>query len=254
MIAEFVSLTQCGSSTAKDFLRRNQWKLNYALNDYYDQTPGGFLEESQPELTYPEELVTLYEKYALEDKNKIDTEGLIHLIEDLDYKLEDLVTICLASLLHCANLTVGITREQFLYNWYMQGCTTIPQMRHVLEDLDTKLHTDLPYMTDIYNYTFDLALDPNKRELDIETATEYWSLFFQPETPVHVEPTLLDSWYSFLREENTSTVTRDTWKMLLEFLKRFPSLEAVKASYSEADAWPYLIDEYYEYLQDSGLI
>lgn len=253
-MSEFVSLTQCESKTAKDFLRRNQWKLEYALNDYYDQMPGGFIEEPHTPVTYPEELLALYDKYVLEDQNKIDIDGMIQLIEDLDYKLEDLVTICLAKLLHCTRLADGISKDQFLHNWYMQGCSTLPQMRHVLDDLDTKLHIDLEYMTDIYNYTFDLALDQNKRDLDTDTAAEYWRLFFQPGTAVHVNPALLNSWLAFLDSEQKTVVTRDTWKMLLEFFKQFPSLSAVKTSYNEADAWPYIIDEYYEYLEDSRLI
>lgn len=205
-------------------------------------------------MIYPQELVELYNKYAQDDKSKIDTDGMIRLIEDLDYGLEDLVTICLARLLHCSKLADGISRDQFLDNWYMQGCSTLPQMRHVLEDLDTKLHTDLGYMTDVYRYTFDLALDPNRRELDVETATEYWRLFFQPKIPMHIEPALLDSWLSFLQSQGSTTITKDTWQMLFEFFKRFSSLDSVKANYNEADAWPYIIDEYCEYLQDSRLI
>lgn len=205
-------------------------------------------------VTYPEELIDLYDHYANKELERVDIDGMIRLITDLDYKLEDLVTISLAKIMHCTKLADGIDKDTFLSTWYMQGCSTIPQMRHVLEDLDTKLQTDLGYMTEIYKYTFDLALDSNNRNLDLETATEYWRLFFQPQYPVHVDEKLMGSWLTFLQDGNHQQVTKDTWQMLLEFLKRFPSLEAVKENYNETDAWPYIIDEFYEYLEDESLI
>ncbi|QLQ82372.1 hypothetical protein HG537_0H01340 [Torulaspora globosa] len=179
---------------------------------------------------------------------------MIRLIADLNYKLEDLVTISLAKIMHCSKLSEGISKDTFLSTWYMQGCCTIAQMRHVLEDLDTRLQTDLNYLTEIYKYAFDLAVDSNKRDLDLETAIEYWRLFLQPQYPVHVEEKLLSSWITFLRVNGNPNVTRDTWQMLLEFFKRFPSLEAVKEGYNEEDAWPYIIDQFNEYLQDESLI
>lgn len=196
----------------------------------------------------------LYEKYATKDQDVIEGEGLIRFIGDLDYQLEDLVTICLANLLHCSNLVDGITREQFLTTWTLQECTQLSQMRKVLDELGRKLELDINYMSEIYNYTFNLVLDTNKRTLDVDAAIEYWQIFFQPKYPIHVDPSLLSSWIDFLREENKTVITKDTWQMLLEFFKRFPTKTAIKEDYNEADAWPYIIDEYYEYLLDCGLI
>ncbi|QLL31965.1 hypothetical protein HG536_0C01330 [Torulaspora globosa] len=206
------------------------------------------------EVTYPEELLALYDRYANKELDRIDIDGLIRLIRDLEYKLEDLVTISLAKIMHCSKLAEGISKDTFLSTWYMQGCSTIAQMRHVLEDLDIRLQTDLDYLAEIYKYAFDLAVDSNTRNLDLDTAIEYWRLFFQPQYSVHVDEKLMSSWLRFLRESGKQNVTRDTWQMLLEFFKRFPSLEAVKENYNEEDAWPYIIDEFYEYLQVESLI
>lgn len=206
------------------------------------------------EVKYPEELLELYDRYANKELDRIDIDGLVRLISDLQYKLEDLVTISLAKIMHCSKLSEGISRDTFLSTWYMQGCSTIAQMRHVLEDLETKLQVDPNYLAEIYKYAFDLAVDTNSRNLDLDTAIEYWRLFFQPQYSVHVDEKLLSSWLTFLRASGKPDVTRDTWQMLLEFFKRFSSLEAVKKSYNEEDAWPYIIDEFYEYLQAESLI
>lgn len=223
------------------------------MNDYYDQELGDFTDGSEVPVMYPPELIEVFRTYALNDKEAIGTDGMIQLVADLGYKLEDLVTICLAKLLHCVSLADGISKEQFLSSWYMQGCTTIRQMREVLQNLERKLQTDADYLSEIYKYTFDLALDPGKRNLDIETGLEYWRLFFKSEYPIHVDEALVDSWLDFFKNENSAYITRDTWLMILEFFRKFPTFQDVGEKYSEADAWPYIIDEYYEYLKAKGL-
>lgn len=198
-------------------------------------------------------------KYAAknEDGDKvIGMDGLMNYMSDLGLDLEDLVTICLTHLLHCKNIKDDITRDQFLGNWFLQGCSDIAQMKQVLVDLNDKLHSDKQYFIDIYNYTFGLITDPDK-DLEVETAVAYWKLFLQPkegEFPVRVDPTLLNLWFQFLDEENKKFITQDYWHMLVVFFQKFPNLNVIKEGYDETAAWPYIIDEYYEYLQDTNHI
>lgn len=253
-----MSLTQCDEHKAREYLKRNHWSINYALNDYYDTEIGHFVEGSADHKVLPEEysveLITLYAKYASESGEVIESDGLIRLIEDLGYSLDDLVTICLAKLLGCTNISKGITKGNFLYNCYEHRCSSLLQIRHILEDMDAKLENDVGYFTRIYKYTFDLVVEPDKRHLDEETATEYWKLFFQARYPIHIDNILLSTWISFLQEERKSFISKDCWQMLIEFFKRYSSLSAIKTDYNEADPWPYIIDEFYEYLQDKKLI
>ncbi|CCD26036.2 NEDD8 ligase DCN1 NDAI_0G02590 [Naumovozyma dairenensis CBS 421] len=285
---------------AKKYLSRNNWRLNYALNEYYDKEIGSFIGDDDdddgcktilPDLNkYPQELIALFKKYSSKNNDSlyefIDVDGLINYINDLKYNLEDLVTICLAKLLHCENLKDGINKQQFLSNWYLQGCSTLEQMQHVLNDLDVKLHQDASYFTQIYNYTFDLIIDvddgdstrnntnigddttnsndtsivivPRMKDnnLDVETAIAYWKVFFNvnEQYPVKVNKELLSLWFQFLNEERKKEITKDQWQMLLEFFKKFSNLEMMKQNYDETAAWPYMIDEFYEYLQDTGRI
>lgn len=252
-----MSLAQCDKRTAEKYLRRNRWSMNYALNDYYDTVIGSYvggpLNVRDP-IDYPEELCKLYENYAAQDGGIIDSEGLVRLIEDLQYSLDDLVTLCLAKLLNCKNLADGISKESFLLGFYNHGCSTLEQIRHTLEDLDTNLETNIDYFTEIYRYTFDLVVDPDKRHLDLDTAVEYWNIFCQPKYPLHIEKRLLELWVKFLKDENKSVISKDSWQMVIVFFKKFPTIDAIKSTYNEADAWPYIIDEFYEYLLDNNAL
>ncbi|GAV55122.1 hypothetical protein ZYGR_0AS04450 [Zygosaccharomyces rouxii] len=248
MVLTFKSLAQCSDRTARDYLNRHHWDVNQALNDYYDS-------EHDQDRSYSPELSQLFMKYAVTTPRGsiMDTDGLIKYIGDLGYEIDNLATICLAQLLHRERLTDSITEGQFSYNWQQNGCTTLHQMRKLMQKLDHKLHTDQDYMAQVYNYTFELALDPGAKTLETHTAVQYWTLFFASgQYPVTVMQQLFQLWVSFVEQEQS--ISRDTWQMLFPFFNRFSNLQLVRDNYNEADAWPYIIDEFYEYLTDKGEI
>lgn len=183
----------------------------------------------------------------------MDSEGLISFIGDLGFEIEDMATICLAKLLECHSITEGISEVQFNRAWQLQGCTTVAEMNKVVKKLSHKLHTDMNYLEEIYNYTFGLVLDPGAKTLSIKMALQYWTPFFSSGGyPVTVQHELYQSWVEFIQQEQS--ISKDSWQMLFQFFRRFPDLSTVKNSYNEADAWPYIIDEFYEYLGDVGKI
>ncbi|KAJ3700593.1 hypothetical protein LUZ61_004298 [Rhynchospora tenuis] len=46
-------------------------------------------------------------------------------------------------------------------------------------------------------------------------------------------------------------ISRDTWSQLLEFVK---TIDPQLSNYDEEGAWPYLIDEFVEYLTENGIV
>lgn len=176
------------------------------------------------------------------------------LINDLGHTLEEPVTLCLANLMHCKTLSVPIEKEQFLSSWFEQGCSNLSHMQMVLKDLDDDLHKDYTYFTRIYKYAFELILDEGEKTITSETAIEYWNLFFDPQYLVHVQPSQLESWYQFIKEERKEHITKDCWDMILLFFKKYSTLGELANNYNQHDPWPYIIDEYYEYLEDNKRI
>ncbi|KOG97835.1 NEDD8 ligase DCN1 [Saccharomyces eubayanus] len=250
-IESFTLLTKCDPKVSRKYLQRNHWNVNYALNEYYDKEIGTFAEEvpipAHP-VIYPRELVQVFDQYA--NAALFDMDSLVKFIEDLGYNLEDLATLCLVHLLGYKKLEEPLKRELFLSAWFMQGCSTLPNMQRCVKGLDAKLHEDLQYFTEIYDYTFHLILDTNRKDVDTDEAIQYWTLLFQPEYPIHMESGLLEAWFRFLHDEGKRTVTKDAWHMLLQFFKQYPTIQSIIDDYDEAAAWPFIIDEFYEFLRD----
>lgn len=249
-INEFMSLTNCTKDTATKYLSRNSWALSYALNEYYDKEQGGFVNKKP--VKYSRELVETFDKYA-DSKRCITVENLMKYIEDLGYCLEDLATICLAELLKCEKIGKDITEQQFLSSWTEHGCKNMIHMKHELQDLEEQLHQDQDYFSHIYNYTYDLIVEESERHLNIDTAVEYWELFFDnAHYAVAISDSRLKTWIEFYtKKSGRSTVTKDTWTMFLKFVIKFPDNESLKRGYDEMDAWPLVFDEYYEYMDEA---
>ncbi|CCK71301.1 NEDD8 ligase DCN1 KNAG_0G02440 [Huiozyma naganishii CBS 8797] len=256
-IHDFIELTQCRDrKKAERYLRESHWNVNYALNDFYDKEVGNFFstykDVPQDNVVYPPELIHVFDQYS--EAGVITFEGMITYIGDLSLSIDDLVTICLAQLLGWENLLAPITREQFLAQWFLQGCSTINEMKTVLADLNGKLEKDRGYFKEIYMYTFPLLVEPDQNKLDAASTIEYWKLFFDQEKkyPMIIDQELLDPWFVYLGEQSENmSVTEDIWKMVYQFFNRFRSLGDVKQGYDEMAAWPILIDEFIEYLQDT---
>lgn len=58
---------------------------------------------------------------------------------------------------------------------------------------------------------------------------------------------LVDDWCEFLQKHHNRAISKDTWQQLYDFIK------VVKPDFSnydsESSAWPYLLDEFSEYMQ-----
>ncbi|AQK56585.1 Defective in cullin neddylation protein [Zea mays] len=58
--------------------------------------------------------------------------------------------------------------------------------------------------------------------------------------------------FAWAREKvrHNKAISRDTWAQLLEFVK---TIDPQLTNYDEEGAWPYLIDEFVDYLKENGL-
>lgn len=55
-----------------------------------------------------------------------------------------------------------------------------------------------------------------------------------------------EKWTAFWKESDMKGVTRDTWMMLLKFIK---DVGSNIANYNEDDAWPTTFDDFCDYLR-----
>ncbi|KAF9592762.1 hypothetical protein IFM89_017332 [Coptis chinensis] len=99
---------------------------------------------------------------------------------------------------------------------------------------------------EIYNFAFGWAKEKGQKSLALDTAIGMWQLLFAEK-----HWALVDHWCQFLQARHNKAISRDTWSQLLEFAR---TVDPNLANYDAQGAWPYLIDEFVEYLAENGII
>ncbi|WJX13531.1 hypothetical protein P8452_03914 [Trifolium repens] len=101
------------------------------------------------------------------------------------------------------------------------------------------------WKSSIYNFAFGWAKEKGQKSLALDTAIKMWQLLFAKKQWL-----LVDHWCQFLQARHNKAISRDTWSQLLEFAKTVCSN---LSDYDAEGAWPYLIDEFVEYLKENGV-
>lgn len=255
LLDQFISLTGSDYLVAELYLKQNQWVLNTALNNFYDNVTETTITPIDDDNEYMRPLSDLYEKYAVDTGDVLEGTGLMNLVDDLSYKIEDIVTLCLAKMIGCESFSKPVSSTRFIQNLQAYKCKTLNDIKLQLQEDEKKLEKNLDFFITIYNYCFSLILELNEKSVDINTAIEYWPLFFGTQNYI-VKPTNenLNEWIKFLKLINKQSISKDEWSMLPRFFQHFPSIESLKENYSERYSWPYLFDEYHDYLDDNGML
>lgn len=259
-LVQFMELTQCDRQLAQDHLEAHQWNLSIALDTYYEKAMQDYtLESYMPTQKYPASLESIFAKYCANPEQDLesqymDASGLLELVSDLGYSLDDLSTVCLANILGCRSLSTPLSRTSFLGAWFHQGCSHMEQMRTVIDENASRLHRDSEYYAECYSLAFELASEPTPQlVLDGPSALEYWSLFFQNDKyPIQANRELVETWCTFFESQKIGSVHRDLWMMLLRLFTQYKSIDNILKDYDEMAAWPPLIDHFHEYLIKSS--
>eukprot|EP00730_Choanoeca_flexa_P013333 TRINITY_DN5208_c0_g1_i2.p1 TRINITY_DN5208_c0_g1~~TRINITY_DN5208_c0_g1_i2.p1 ORF type:complete len:186 (+),score=31.17 TRINITY_DN5208_c0_g1_i2:152-709(+) len=119
-----------------------------------------------------------------------------------------------------------------------------------INDLRAKLpqflESALRNFRSFYMFAFGFGLDREKGErvLPLELAMGMWQLVFStPERPSKHLPVF----FEFLQQSDTRGITRDTWDLYLTFTD---TVDEACSNYSDEEAWPSLLDEFVEYVQE----
>lgn len=94
-----------------------------------------------------------------------------------------------------------------------------------------------------YSFCFILVKPPQSRNIDMETATAFWSVILAPKYPIATELV------AFITEKATyKAVTKDIWSMTLEFCKTVQS--DLSGHNEEEAAWPSILDDFIEWKKE----
>ncbi|KAI0345203.1 DUF298-domain-containing protein [Trametopsis cervina] len=209
----------------------------------------------------------LFERYAdQDDPSVIGAEGLERLCNDAEISLEGSLPLILAWQFGASEMA-RLSKEEWEKGTSRLQVSSLSALSAALHDLEDLLILDKPplkppgntaskkkpepywrvhyyqYATtkakafsELYTFCFLLAKPEQARNIDMETASAFWSVLVLPRY------SLMQDILDFIQEKGTyKGVNKDLWSMVLEFCQSVsPTLE----NYEADGAWPTMLDEF----------
>jgi DCN1-like protein 1/2 len=237
-IETFKMITGTSTKVAQKFLEQNAWKVDHAINSFYNS--GGIGEPTQS----TEELEKMFKKYQEadgddEEENKMQFGGIIKFCEDLGIDPESDVLILIIACLIGAKDTYTFTKQEFVDGMEDLGCFTLKQMKDQIQNWRKKIFESDEKFKDFYKFVF--TFSTSSKTLLPDVACALWKLILSGKYK-H-----LDLWIKFLNEEYKKPITKDTWNQFLDFTR---NVDEDFSNYDQEDGWPSVIDEFVAYAQE----
>ncbi|KAF5477272.1 hypothetical protein F2P56_003922 [Juglans regia] len=236
-LQQFMTITGASEKVAHQTLKASDWNLEGAFDVFY----------SLPQVknfTDSRHLEELFNRYKDPYSDMILVDGITLLCNDLQVDPQDIVTLVVSWHMKAATMC-EFSKQEFLGGLQALGIDSLEKFRERIPFLRSELKDEQKFF-EIYNFAFGWAKEKGQKSLALDTAIGMWQLLFaEKQWP------LVDHWCQFLQARHNKAISRDTWSQLLEFARTVgPTL----SDYDAEGAWPYLIDEFVEYLNENGII
>ncbi|KAK6154551.1 hypothetical protein DH2020_008799 [Rehmannia glutinosa] len=184
--------------------------------------------------------VTFSDPYA----DMILADGITILCNDLQVDPQDIVMLVVSWHMKAATMC-EFSKQEFIGGLQSLGVDSLEKFRERISFMRSELKDEHKFR-EIYNFAFGWAKEKGQKSLALDTAIGMWQLLFaEKQWP------LVDHWCQFLQARHNKAISRDTWSQLLEFARM---VDPALSNYDPEGAWPYLIDEFVDYLTENGVM
>ncbi|KAG2393904.1 hypothetical protein C9374_003668 [Naegleria lovaniensis] len=246
VVQQFRNITSTSEKVATEYLKKSNWELDRAVDDYYNST-GGSLSSSA---STSKEMEQAFDKYKQlsnntneETINNITLDGILALAKDLDTDPEsDPLLFVLFYKLGCKT-AYNITPDEWKQGMSELKITKFDQLKKKIQQVKQDIYNDANQFKEFYEYVFDYSLEEGAKTVPPDVAIGQWKLVLKGKYK------FLDVWCEYIEKVFKKAITADTWKLFLDFTKNYPSGD-YKDYDADAGAWPVAIDDFCVYHQE----
>lgn len=194
-----------------------------------------------------------------ESPDTIGIEGAQKYLTDLNVELDEVAHLAICDLLQCPSIG-EFERESFISGWRSVSAgskqyDSISNQAQYVDVLRKKLTSDPAYFKQVYRNAFKLAKPEGQRSVPIDSAIDFWNMFFRSGKGGIEWNTAttkwLDMWCEFYEAHSKRPVNKDLWNMVGELVSktREPRGESLEW-WTEDGAWPMAIDDFVAYVKE----
>jgi len=232
-IKQFKNVTGCNDSVASEFLKKNIWKVDSAIDDYYHA------ESSKANPSAVSKANELFDGYA--GKGEDTLTDIVKLAADLGVDPNDIILLAFAWKLKTKKLA------EFSRSEWTHGIASVFRVHNLtalkksLEKLREELNNDNALFREFYLWVFDITkASPEARVIPVDEALVLW------EVVISGRFKLWPNWKEFMsRPENNKAISKDTWSVFFDFINTHNSS---LTGYDVDGAWPSVIDNFVDWM------
>lgn len=174
-------------------------------------------------------------------------------------QLDELAHLAICELLQCPSIG-EFERDGFVAGWRSASTAnkpldTVSAQTQYVDVIRKRMSTDPAYFKQIYRNAFKLAKPEGQKSVPMESAVDFWNLFFRSGNGGMDWNTAstkwLDLWCEFYESNIKRPVNKDLWNMVGEMVLKIKEPEGEALEWWKEDgAWPMAIDDFISNVKD----
>lgn len=189
-VMQFVGLTGIDEKVATKALRRNSWRLELALDDFFQNRRMYLRDFKETPSVDRSQVKAMVEKYKDKDGDAIGPDGVQQLCDDLGVAPEDVQLLVLAW--KGGALSMGVfSVDELTAALVSLGASNIDDLKTKLKAATALALSSEESFKSLYHYTFDFGKEPTQKSMAVDYAVALWQLLLKGRFA------LLDVWTEF---------------------------------------------------------